>query len=267
MSESAAFEGGLSLAASLRASEALTGLVEERLPLQVEGGGGPPEPMRVIGPAMLARGAGTVQALAALAPLDREADAGVLLRVLLEHVITFAWLSADPDHQRFLLWLKEDGRQRLAMHNDLPSSVGALLSPEMHAFFSGIKERVDGAFPNVRERAAQADGDWASRLPGVMRPGNDWGSFLGLYQVVFRSMSAFTHAGPLSLNAVMRRTGSGDVVEMETRQGVRSAVRFAPMAFGLGLYVSSVAQGWPSREALDAIYAEMAATSGKDPGM
>jgi hypothetical protein len=219
--------------------------------------------MRLIGPALLARGAGTVQAIAALAPLDREADAGVLLRVLLEHMITFAWLSADPDGRRFMLWFKEDSKRRLAMHNDLPESLreigGGYLPADMHTFFSGVSTMVEGAAPDLRTRAEQADTDWASRLPGVMHPDNDWGSFLGLYQVVFRYTSAFTHAGQLGLNVVTRRTPTGDVVEMEMRQGVHSAVRMAPLTLGLGLYVSSVAQGWPTKDALDAIFRALAA--------
>ncbi|HST55230.1 MAG TPA: DUF5677 domain-containing protein [Solirubrobacteraceae bacterium] len=112
----------LSRGTALAMGSALSALVEERLPLMVQTGQ-PPEPMRLIGPAMLARGAGTVQAIGKPAPLNREADAGVLLRVLLEHMITFAWLAADEDNKRFALWLKGDSRQRLKMHNDLPSEL------------------------------------------------------------------------------------------------------------------------------------------------
>jgi Family of unknown function (DUF5677) len=249
------FEGGMTHEAALRASEALTALVEDRLPLQPSVGE-PPDVMGLIAPALLARGAGTVQAITALAPLDREADAGVLLRVLLEHMITLAWLSADPESRRFFLWFKDDSKKRLTMHNDAPESLGGILPPSLQAFFNDVVARVEEQLPDLRTRAEQADADWVSRLPGVMHPGNDWGSFLGLYQIVFRYTSAFTHAGLLGLSAVIRRPPAGDVVEMETRQGVRSAVRFAPLAFGPGLYVSSVAQGWPNRAALDAIFAE-----------
>jgi hypothetical protein len=72
---------------ALATGAALAALVEERLPLMVQTGR-PVEPVRLIGPAMLARGAGTLRAIVELAPLNRDADAGVLLRVLLEHMIT-----------------------------------------------------------------------------------------------------------------------------------------------------------------------------------
>ncbi len=112
----------MSRGTALAMNSALAALVQERLPLTVQTDD-PAKPMRLIGPAMFARGAGTVQAIGKLAPLNREADAGVLLRVLLEHMITFAWLAADEDNKRFALWLK----QRLKMHNDLPGELDELL--------------------------------------------------------------------------------------------------------------------------------------------
>lgn len=244
---------------ALATGAALAALVEERLPLMVQTGQ-PPEPMRLIGPAMLARGAGTVQAIGKLAPLDREADAGVLLRVLLEHMITFAWLAADEENKRFALWLKGDSKQRLKMHNDLPSELDELLPAPLKALFDGIVGGVDGELPDLRALAQCADADWGPRLPGVLQPGVEWASFLGLYRIVYRYLSGFTHAGLLSLNAVIKRgTVGGDIVAMETHDGERSAVGLAPLVFGLGLYVSSEAQGWPERQTIDAIFNEAAA--------
>jgi hypothetical protein len=41
----------------------------------------------------------------------------------------------------------------------------------------------------------------------------------------------------------------------------------APLVLGLGLYVSSEAQGWPERQAIDAIFDGAAASDRvKDPG-
>jgi hypothetical protein len=249
----------MSRGTALAMGAALSALVEERLPLMVQAGQ-PPEPMRLIGPAMLARGAGTVQAIGKLAPLDREADAGVLLRVLLEHMITFAWLAADEENERFALWLKGDSKQRLKMHNDLPSELDELLPAPLKALFDGIVGGVEGELPALRALAQRADADWGPRLPGVLQPGVEWASFLGLYRIVYRYLSAFTHAGLLSLNAVIKRGKvGGDIVAMETHDGERSAVGLAPLVFGLGLFVSSEAQGWPERHMIDAIFNEAAA--------
>ena len=249
----------MSRGTALAMGAALSALVEERLPLMVQAGQ-PPEPMRLIGPAMLARGAGTVQAIGKLAPLDREADAGVLLRVLLEHMITFAWLAADEENERFALWLKGDSKQRLKMHNDLPSELDELLPAPLKALFDGIVGGVEGELPALRALAQRADADWGPRLPGVLQPGVEWASFLGLYRIVYRYLSGFTHAGLLSLNAVIKHGKvGGDIVAMETHDGERSAVGLAPLVFGLGLFVSSEAQGWPERHMIDAIFNEAAA--------
>jgi hypothetical protein len=209
---------------------ALAALVEERLPLMVQTKK-PTEPMRLIGPAMLARGAGTVQAIGKLAPLNREADAGVLLRLLLEHMITFAWLAADKGNKRFALWLKGDSKQRLKMHNDLPSELDELLPAPLKALFGGIVGVVDGELPHLRARAQYADADWGPRLRGVLQPSIEWASFLGLYRIVYRYLSGFTHAGLLSLSPVIKRGKvGGDIVAMETHDGERSAVALAPLA-------------------------------------
>jgi hypothetical protein len=252
----------LSDANAIQGGEELVALVEERLPYKPIGAD--KDPMRLIGPALLTRAAGTVQAIARLAALRREADAGVLLRVLLEHIVMFAWLSADSGNERFLLWFKHDTHRRLAMHRDAPVGID-ILPPEMQAFFEGVMSRVDGKLPNTRTCASEADEFWTPRLPGVMSPENSWGSFLGQYQIVFRYMSSFTHPNLMGLSAVIRRTLEGEVVAMETKDGARSAVAMGTLILGLGLYVSSVAQGWPTRESLDAIFDGMRQRSPAGP--
>lgn len=226
-------------------------LLEDQLPYKPVGAD--EDPMRLIGPALLTRSAGTVQAIARLAGLRRQADAGVLLRVLLEHVVMFAWLSADSDNKRFLVWFKNDTHRRLSMDRDAPVGID-ILPPALKAFFEGVMSRVEGKLPDTRTCARQADEFWTSRLPGVMSPENSWGSFLGLYQIVFRYMSSFTHPNLLGLSAVIKRTPEGEVVDMETSDGARSAVAMGTLTFGLGLYVSSVAQDWPSEESLNGVF-------------
>jgi len=99
---------------AVRASEALCGIARAAFPFTVEH---QDEPLRLAGSAMVARGAGTLEAIAKLAPLGLAADSLVLLHVLFEHVVVSAWLAADPD-RNLGLWLKREGGQRLAMHND-----------------------------------------------------------------------------------------------------------------------------------------------------
>jgi hypothetical protein len=245
--------GFLTVPGAIEAIDKLLALVSGRLPLKVEGAA--EEPMRLIGPALLVRGAGTLEAIGSLAALERRADAGVLLRVLLEHMIVFAWLSAEPTNERIGRWLKYDSKRRLAMHGDMPEGMPDLLNQQMHAYFDGILQTVEGAFPDLRTCAKQADEHWRTRLPGVLHPGNEWGSFLGLYQVVYRFTSAPTHAHLLGLQSVIQQTPDGEVIDMEPRSDRQPAVCMAPIAYTLGLYVSSAAQRWPAKESLNSIFA------------
>jgi hypothetical protein len=245
--------GSLTVPRALAAICKLVELVDERLPLKVKDAD--EEPMRLIGPALLVRGASTLEAIGKLAELERRADTGVLLRVLLEHMIVFAWLSAEPTNERIGLWLKYDSKRRLAMHRDMPDGVPDLLNPQMHAYFAGIRQTVEGEFPDLRSCAKQADDHWRTRLPGVLHPANDWGSFLGLYQVVYRSMSAPTHAHLLGLQSVIKQTSEGEVIDMEPRSDRQPAVCLAPVAYALGLHVSSAALGWPAKESLESVFA------------
>jgi hypothetical protein len=252
----------LSDANAIEAGEELVALLDAQLPYRPVAAD--KDPMQLIGPALLTRAAGTVQAIARLAGLRRQADAGVLLRVLLEHVVMFAWLSAGPGNERFLLWFKNDTHRRLTMHRDAPVGID-ILPPAMKALFEGVMSRVDGKLPDTRTCAREADEYWTSRLPGVMSPENSWGSFLGLYQIVFRYMSSFTHPNLMGLSAVIRRTPEGEVVDMETSDGARSAVAMGTLTFGLGLYVSSVGQGWPSRGSLNDVFDRMRERSAVPP--
>jgi hypothetical protein len=242
----------LTVPGALAAIGKLLALLDERLPLKVEDAH--EEPMRLIGPALLVRGACTLEAIGKLAELERRAEPGVLLRVLLEHMIVFAWLSAEPTNERIGLWLKYDSKRRLAMHGDMPEGMPDLLNPQMHAYFTGIRQTVEGEFPDMRSCAKQADDHWRTRLPGVLHPANDWASFLGLYRVVYRFMSAPTNAHLLGLQSVIKQTPGAELIDMEPRGDRQPAVCLAPVAYALGLHVSSVTLGWPPKEALEVVF-------------
>ena len=74
---------------------ALAAFVEAHLPIEgdVTGDG---DVWTLVGPALLAHATGTLQSTFALAPTDSHKDASRLLRSLYDHVVTFAWLGAEP---------------------------------------------------------------------------------------------------------------------------------------------------------------------------
>ena len=50
------------------------------------------------------------------------------------HVVVFAWLSADSEDKRFLLWFKNDTHRRLRLDRDAPVGID-ILPPALKAFF------------------------------------------------------------------------------------------------------------------------------------
>jgi hypothetical protein len=208
---------------------------------------------------MLARGAGTLDSIAALAPRGRNTDSAVLLRVLTEHVIVFAWLAADPE-RRFPLWLKDDSKKRLAIHNDWLEGKPPVLDEWPRVWFERVAA-VDGVMPDTRTCAAQADEYWLTRLPGVLSRAAPETTFVGQYQAVFRSASSYTHPGLMGLQTFIADAPLGTVVHLEVAHTKELATTMAPVMYALGLHVASASLGWPDPAAINAAVAELAAAA------
>ena len=91
---------------------ALFELVERSL--EVEGdAGGPQTAWPMVGPALLTHATSNLRSIVfRLRPDGAHNDASRLLRSLYDHIVTFAWLAADPP-TRLALWRKEDLEERL----------------------------------------------------------------------------------------------------------------------------------------------------------
>lgn len=72
----------------------------------------------LVGPGLIARMVGTLEAVFALRPLDRVADPMILGRSLYDHAVTFAWLAADPGEERLERFQKADLCRRLQVDDD-----------------------------------------------------------------------------------------------------------------------------------------------------
>jgi hypothetical protein len=68
-----------------------------------------------------------VQALLEL-PDEHESSAGIVARVLYEHVTLFSWLAIDPP-TNLPQWVRHDRVERLKVHNDLARFGRPVLSP------------------------------------------------------------------------------------------------------------------------------------------
>jgi hypothetical protein len=243
---------------SIRTTQALVAVARQALPLEVTKAA-EDEPFRFIGPALIARSTGAVESISLLAPHGRSSDEAVLLRVLTEHVIVFAWLAAEPE-PRILLWLKEDARQRMAMHNDWLEGAPPLLAAWPRAWFERFKT-VDGVMPNLRTCAQQADEFWLTRLPGALPAEHAETTFLGQYQAMFRGASRSVHPGLMGLQTCIAETPQGTVIDVEAPHAKDIAITAAPAVYALGLYIAAAALGWPEPRDIEAAIAEMAAAA------
>ena len=61
--------------------------------------------------------------------------------------------------------------------------------------------------------------------------------FRFLYAGIFRYASGFTHSLPVAVNRLVEDAGANKVVVLEGTSGSQRGLTFAPIAFGLMLYV------------------------------
>ncbi|MGH3429981.1 MAG: DUF5677 domain-containing protein, partial [Mycobacteriales bacterium] len=183
---------------ALRAT-ALIDLVEGRL--EVEGDAtGPQTAWPMVGPALLAHATSSLRSIVfRLRPDGAHNDASRLLRSLYDHVVTFAWLAADPP-ARLALWRKEDLEQRLKIHREFAAAGEQLLPDTDREQMERDVARIEGKAPGLASKAAMADKQWIPRIDAIQPHGLR--SFRGFYTVLFREQSGLVHATMRGLNHV-----------------------------------------------------------------
>lgn len=209
----------------------------------------------LVGAALVSRMIGTLKAILALHPAELEADAGALVRNLFETLVTLAWLAADSTGGRMREWRKDDLKSRLKMDADARSRGAELLTD---AERTAMQAQVDGlpgdrlALPNLAE---VADRYWAGKLPGSA----DFGhllSFRGLYTIIFRNYSGFTHATYRGINSVFDNLGSSRRrVRLEDKYEGRGPYGVATVIFGFALLIAAQTLGWPKAAEVHEIFA------------
>lgn len=236
------------------ATSALVALIRNRLPVEVE----PPDhdPWPMVAWAFLARFAGAAEAVATLSPSRREIDSHCLLRVLCEHVITFAWIAAGPIPERIALFKKTDAAERIKTDNEFRHIKDEALKPEVRAYYEGVCAAIPGELPPLSGRAAQADAHWEGRIEGMGRRRSPY-SFSGAYRVLYRHASALTHPTLYGLQRLITNLPEGQKrVHIEGETAKRSPAGMAAVLLGQALFVAAEALGWPTAEEVNAIFDE-----------
>jgi len=221
----------------------LTSLVHPHLPITI------PTPSlkeswAMLGPALVARMTGTLEAIIQLRPLRRAADEIILTRSLFDHTVTFAWLAGDSGHDRLHRFARTDAVERLKIDNHCRTLGVEALNPEMRDWFETNKAGLDDDMPPIDQRARQADRDWMGNLPGLGE-GSPLNCFEGLYAMLYRHHSGYEHPSALGMLSVAE-----DLPSDETRISLEETAD--PDALGLtcalysyGLYIAGQTIGWP----------------------
>ena len=233
--------------------KALTELVKPRYPYVVTGDDESRRRFRAYAAGMLADSISTIEGIAHVAELEREADALSLLRDLIEAVITFAWFAIDPD-PHIAAWLFNDKKERVKIDKAMQTFGEDVLEPARRAELDQDIAAGGPPLPGVADRAKAADKYWTPRISRLDHVVSGGRVFEMLYEFTFRYTSSFTHSMPMVVNKLIEPVEGGAVVVLEDTTGPQRALTFAPSAFGVMLYVASETLGWPAVHEIDAAF-------------
>ena len=202
----------------------------------------------VTAPAFVARSTRLMQALVAL-PDEHEAAAGVLLRVLFEHVALFAWLAIDPP-AHLPRWVRQDREWRIKADNDMAAAFKEnLLTSAEKAAFEAEVAAVPQKLPSVPDMAAQADLHWGMRVKEFTSSRH---ALRGMYVGIYRQYSPIIHGMVESLHRIVLGGPQAGVSRVGLEDEHTDFNRFttAPFVYALGLLVSGEVNGFPSRQSV-----------------
>jgi hypothetical protein len=200
---------------------------------------------------LVARATGTMETILHVLELRREADLFVLIRSLYDHVAMLGWIASDPE-PNYALWKAEDARQCIKAHEEWKRDLGEeLLEPAQLAEFQRLADEHHPGPTDLLSRARAADTHWKPRL-GL----EDKATFVGAYQLLFRSGSTRTHSTLQGLNDVIEHTPDHVVVQLESTLGEQALGSRAVVIYALGLRVSAEANGFPRIADIEAAMAE-----------
>jgi hypothetical protein len=233
------------------AARALANLIRGKVPIDCG-----TERWPALGWALLARIAGTTETIVALTP-DRPSNDGLcLLRILFEHVVTFAWIAAGPIDKRVDLFRKHDAKERIKADDDLRKIGDSALEPNTRAELVALRDSINEEYPNLVLRAEAADLYWKERVEEFVEDSTSPYSFRGMYRQLYRHASSLVHPSLLGLNRVTTKNLDGTrSIHMEAANDPPFPIGLTAVVLGAAVIVSEHALGWPPVGTVDDIVA------------
>jgi hypothetical protein len=204
--------------------------------------------------AFIARMASTLRHLGYLAPSYSRLDGLALARTLLDHVITFAWISADPK-ERLPAFLRTSFKSLLAKHNRALDAGRSLLDESQRLRMSDYTRDVNRELPRLPRLAREADAHWSERIENVLPGTTEHINFQGIYSDIYDQYAEFDHPSTLGLQVFVHISGSPPRVSVDgdSERNLGDDLRpyrLAMWSFAEALVVSNLASGRPRLQPL-----------------
>jgi hypothetical protein len=203
----------------------------------------------------MARMARTLRHLGYLAPSSSRIDGIALARTLVDHAITFAWLSGDPA-ERLPRFLRSSYDSLLAKDaRATQRGEDALLTDEVRARYKEYIRTHPDPMPNLYERAKEADESFQGEIVAALPESLQVLGFVDLYNKVYGAYSEYDHPSTIGLGVFMHRDVNEPIVAIDGHQEHDPVEDLGPywmaaLAFADALLVSSLRSTHPHREPL-----------------
>jgi hypothetical protein len=208
--------------------------------------------------AFIARMASTLRHLGYLAPSYSRLAGVALARTLVDHVITFAWVSGDPKARvpallrtSFKSLLAKDKRsQEPAEDGRSRKRVGSLLEDAPRERLRSYTREVNRELPKLPRLSREADASWRERVESSLPQSLHIVDFQGLYDKIYDQYAEFDHPSTLGLQVFVHLDGSPVRVTVDGSPERNLVEDLRPywisvLAFAEALVVSNLASGHP----------------------
>jgi hypothetical protein len=199
--------------------------------------------------AFMARMSSTLRHLGYLAPSYSRLDGVALARTLVDHAITFAWISGDPK-KRLPTFLRASFSSQLDKHKAARKRGVQLIDEQPRKLFQAYVRTVKQDLPGLLRRSDEADASWREQIATALPESLQIADFRGLYDEIYDHYSAFDHPSTLGLQVFVHLSESPVLAAVDGRPE-RDRIEdlrpywIATFAFAEALVVSNLASGHP----------------------
>ncbi|WP_146175390.1 hypothetical protein [Paraconexibacter algicola] len=214
------------------------------------------EDWQVTRAALMARMASTLRHISYLVPSMSRLDGAALCRTLVDHVIHYAWISADPP-ARLPRFLRKTYNSALSKHARWAERGETLLTPELHAHYTAFIATHPEGPGKLRPMAATVDTNWLNDVRAAAPAPLQMVSMSELYEWVYDPFADLDHPSAAALQSFVHLDPNGPAawVDGEPERDAVTDMRpfwLAVWAIIWALTVAELTQGRPGRSALQA---------------